>query len=313
MNRRRVGLCLAILALPLFLAVPAQAQQAWIVDILANPSRYWNRTVTLTGQVQNVNANPAGTTRGTYTLLDESCPNPMTVRTSDLPPVGRTYAVTGVIMQDPTAGTTFMKELSRAEPGMSSAMLYSLIAAGLLFLGLLITFIVMLLKPKRAAAMPAPGPVAETIRPRPQDTIRPPARPVAPPPPPAPAPVQDTSKTMKIPAPPVADRTQVFTSLGADLVVEKGPDKGREFTLHLPVTAIGRAGGRRNDVEIADETVSKDQASIFYDSSAKLFSIANESSTNPTKVNGQAISGPTTLDHGAIIEMGRTTVRFRKA
>jgi len=311
MNRRRVGLCLAIVTLALIVPIPAQAQQAWIVDILANPSRFWNRTVTLTGQVQNVNANPAGTTRGTYTLLDESCPNPMTVRTSDLPPVGRTYVVTGVIMQDPTAGTTYMKELSRSEPGMSSVMLYSLIAAGVLFLGLLIAFVVMLLRPKRAAAPPAPGPVAETIRPRPQDTIRPAAPPLAPPP--APAPVPDTTKTTKLPPPPVADRTQVFTSLGADLVVEKGPDKGREFTLHLPVTTVGRAGGRRNDVEFADETVSKDQASIYYDTATRLFSIANESSTNPTKVNGQAISGPTTLDNGAMIEMGRTVVRFRKS
>jgi pSer/pThr/pTyr-binding forkhead associated (FHA) protein len=96
-------------------------------------------------------------------------------------------------------------------------------------------------------------------------------------------------------------------------VVEKGPDKGREFTLHLPVTTLGRAGGRHNDVEVVDETVSKDQASIYYDTTTKQFSIANESATNPTKVNGQVISGPTSLDHGAIIEMGRTVVRIRKA
>ena len=170
----------------------------------------------------------------------------------------------------------------------------------------------MLMKPKPAAAPPAQAPVAETIRPKLQDTIRPAARPVAPPPA-----LRFrrliTTKTTKIPPAPVPDKTQVFTSLGADLVVEKGPDKGREFTLHLPVTTVGRAGGRHNDVEVADETVSKDQASIYYDTATKQFSIANESATNPTKVNGQVISGPTSLDHGAIIEMGRTVVRFRKA
>jgi hypothetical protein len=166
MDRRRLLLWLAVVALPLLLPVPAQAQQAWIVDILANPSRYWNRTVTLTGQVQNVNANPAGTTRGTYTLLDESCPNPITVRTSDLPPVGRTYAVTGVVMQDPTSGTGYLKEMSRSEPGMSSLMLYSLIAAGIVFLGLLILFIVMLLRPKRTAVPPAQAPIAVPPRDR---------------------------------------------------------------------------------------------------------------------------------------------------
>lgn len=119
MTRIRVLCCLVFFVMPLFLAVPAQARQAWIVDILANPARHWNRTVVLTGQVQNVVANPVGTTRRTYTFLDESCPNPITVRTNDLPPVGRTYTVTGIVIQDPTSAAPILKELSRAEPGMA--------------------------------------------------------------------------------------------------------------------------------------------------------------------------------------------------
>jgi pSer/pThr/pTyr-binding forkhead associated (FHA) protein len=297
MIRYRTAFLVVILGVALLLPTAAMAQQAWIVDILANPSRNWNRTVTLVGQVQNVVANPVGTTRGTYTLLDESCPTPLTVRTNDLPPVGKT-----------SSAAPILKEVSRSSPGMSATMLYVLIGAGVLFLGLLIVFIVLLTRKPTVAA-----PAAETIRPRPQETIRPTARPMAPPPAPAPPLVAaDPSRTAKISPAPSADKTQVFMSLGADLVCEKGPDKGREFSLHKQVTTLGRAGARSNDVEVTDDTVSKDQASIYYDGTRLTFSIANESGTNPTKVNGQQISGPTQLENGSVIEMGRTVLRFKK-
>lgn len=282
MRKSGLYVLLAAIVLPLLLAASAAAAQVWIVDILANPARYWNMTVTLVGQVQNVAANPAGTTRGTYTLLDESCPKPITVRTNELPPVGKSYSVTGIIIQDPAeAGTPLLKEVSRSSPGMASTTLYILIGAGALFLILLVVFIVMLSKPKQKAAAPA--------------------------------------ETTKIPsgptptfAPPAADKTQVFMSLGADIVVERGPDKGKEFPLHKQVMTIGRPGTRKNDLELGDDTVSKDQASIYYDNTRKTFSIANESATNPTKVNGQPISGPTLIENDAVIEMGRTLLRFKK-
>jgi len=307
MNKRCTAFILTVLLVSLLVPVVASAQQAWIVDILANPSRNWNRTVTLTGQVQNVDANPAGTTRGTYTLLDESCPTAMTVRTNDLPPVGKTFVVTGIVIQDAASSAPILKEVSRSSPGMSTTMIAVLAGAGILFLGLLVVFVVVLMRNKQAA--PAPAPVA-TMRPAAAETIRPAPRPASPPPPPAPAPVADGGRTMKIP--PAAEKTQVFMSLGADLLVEKGPDKGKEVPLHKPVTTIGRPGARQNDVELSDDTVSKDQASIYYDGARKVFSIANESSTNPTKVNGQQISGPTQLENGSVIELGRTTLRFKK-
>jgi hypothetical protein len=299
-----------LLALLTLIPQPAFAQQAWIVDILANPARHWNMTVTLTGQVQAVVANPAGTTRGTYTLLDESCPNPITVRTNDLPPVGKNFLVTGVVIQDPASTAPVLRELSRATPGMSSTTLYMLGGLGILFLGLLAVFVVLLVRPKKTAV--APG---ETIRPAQQATIRPGAYPAAPPPAQGrPAPAPDLSKTTKIPpAPAYADATQRFVSLGVDLVIEKGPDKGKEFPLHLAVTTLGRAGARRNDVELSDDTVSKEQASVYYDSAQQTFSIANESETNPTKVNGVQVTGPTLLAHDSLIEMGRTVFRFRKS
>jgi len=51
---------------------------------------------------------------------------------------------------------------------------------------------------------------------------------------------------------------------------------------------------------------------IFFDNVKKQFTVANESATNPTRVNGQAISGPTIVENGAIIEMGRSVLLFKK-
>ena len=298
MNRKRVLFVLALAGLPLVFAASASAQETWIVDILGNPARYWNTTVTVVGQVQAVTPNPAGTTRGTFTLLDESCPNPLMIRTNDLPPISRNFKVTGVIIQDPAqANVPVMKELSRSAPGMASTTLYLLIGAGLAFVVLLIIFIVLLTRPKKQAGV--------------EETIRPGTRPMA-------VPI-DPSKTTKIPvAPPTGVsaagpvKTQVFLRLGADIAIDKGPDQGKEFPLHQQVTTIGRPGSRKNDIELNDDTVSKEQAAIYYDNVKKEFSVANESATNPTRINGQPISGPTVVENGALIEIGRTVLRFKK-
>jgi hypothetical protein len=124
MIRCRYAGVLAVLGLVLLRPAAASAQQAWIADILANPARHVNLTVTLVGQVQDVVANPAGTTRGTYTLLDDSGPTPITVRTTDLPPVGRIFSVVGIVLQDPAsiASTVpVLKEVSRSAASSSAA------------------------------------------------------------------------------------------------------------------------------------------------------------------------------------------------
>jgi hypothetical protein len=299
---------------PLFLALTAYADLIWISDIRGNLARWWNREVTLEGKVSQVLAIPMGTTEGFYLLLDESSTVPIAVRTADLPPVGKKYTVTGAILQcppefaqDPAISQMakeafYMKEVSRKSPGLSSTMMIILIAAGALFLILLIIFIVLLTRPKKRPA------VAETVRPayRPAPAAAPP--------------MPEAIRTTKLPPTPVAPapaapppaKTRVFVSLGADLIVEKGPDRGKEFAIYQQVMTIGRPGTRKNDVELSDDTVSKEQASVYFDSARRLFSIANESSTNPTQVNGQPISGPTLLENGCLIEMGRTAIRFRK-
>lgn len=300
------GLCVVLLMqVPLFAQVVPQSNvSVWIADVLANPSRHWNMTVTITGQVRDVTANPVGTTRGTYTLFDDSSPNPITVRSRDLPPVGREFAVTGIIIQDPAkAGTPLLDELSRADPGMSATVRYLLIGGGLVFAGLLIVLVMMLMKPKgRPAAAPSYPVPAPSM-----------AAPAAAPPPALFEPTRKLPSTSARAAAPEDDRTKVFMSLGVELEIEKGPDKGRTYAVHKPVTTIGRPGPRKNDLELTDDTVSKEQASIFYDPSSHAFTLVNESTTNPTSVNGSIVTDRVALTAGALVQAGSTAIRFRKA
>lgn len=126
----------------------------------------------------------------------------------------------------------------------------------------------------------------------------------------------DISKTIRVQPPAAAahtyaGQTQVFRNLGASLVLETGPDKGREYPLHLMKTLLGRPGGRLNDIEITDGTVSKEQAALHYDTVKKEFTLVNESATNPTLLDGAELSGPTVLRAGAAIEMGKVVLRFK--
>ena len=305
MSRRvlvQLLLCLALMA-----GLPGNADAAnpvWVNDVLLNPSRYWNTTVTVTGQVVGAVPNPVGTIRGTFTLQDESSQIPITVRTNELPPLGRTFTVTGVVLQDPAqANLPLIKEIKRTTPGMSRVIRYLLIIGGALFLLLLVVFLILLLRPPRREV------VAPTSSgPKMGDGARGRARMAES--------ARGADGPAKAPAVPraaaAADETQVFMSLGAEVVVDKGPDKGKEFPLHKQVTTIGRAGARRNDVELSDKTVSKEQASIFYDTATRRFTVSNQSTTNATLVNRVIVSEPVELEDGSLIDMGMSTLKFRR-
>ena len=298
MKEKKIVFTLIAISIGLICVNSAFADRIFINDLINLKDRYINIKVTVVGQVRAVNADPVGTTRGTYTIVDDTSDQALTVRTNKLPAPGESFAVTGFVDQDPNnANLPLLREVSRTSPGMPSTMKYLLFGGGFLFLVLLIIFIALLVKPKS--------------RPISQSTIRPPVPPMAPP-------VSDLDKTRKIstapPEPePGGDKTQVFMNLGAELVIEKGDDKGKEFTLHKQATTIGRAGARKNDVELIDDTVSKQQASIFYDNATKQFTIRNESTTNPSKVNGQILTDPVILNFDDQIEMGKTVILFKKA
>lgn len=146
---------MALLFLVLVLNIPAQAKEQSINDILVNPAHYWNKQVTMVGEVQNVNADPAGTTHGTYNFLDDSCPNPITVRTKDLPPAGGVFSVTGIVLPDPNnANVPIIKELERADAeGLSKSTRRLLLGLGAVLFILIIIFVVLLLKPKKTAVL----------------------------------------------------------------------------------------------------------------------------------------------------------------
>ncbi len=295
MNKKASRACMALLCLVLMLSVPAQAKEEWINDILIAPNRYWNMEVTLIGEVQNVNANPAGTTRGTYTLLDDSCPNPIVIRTKDLPPVGRAFRVTGVVMQDPAnAAVPFIKELSRADAGgLSGQSRTLLIALGGLMALLVIVFLVLLLKPKKAATIPVDA----------QPVITPQARRESP---------RGPAPTIVVPrGAPQGGETQLLQNPIAELMVEQGSDRGKAFTVAAGTCTIGRAGTRLNDVQLSDPTVSKEQASLYYDAGSGKLSILNESAKNPTRINGVVVEGTAPLKSNDLIEMGKTALRIK--
>jgi hypothetical protein len=295
MNKRVSRAVLALFVLVLALSVPAQAKEEWINDILTTPNRYWNMQVTLIGEVQNVNANPAGTTRGTYTLLDDSCPNPIVVRTKDLPPVGRAFRVTGVVMQDPAnAAVPVIKELERAQAGgLSGQTRTLLIALGALMAVLVVVFLVLLLRPKKGA----------TAQPAAQAVITPQARHEGP---------RPAAPTIVVPrGAPKGGETQLLQNPIAELTVEQGNERGKVFTITTSTCTIGRAGTRANDVQLSDPTVSKEQASLYHDAGSGKISIVNESSKNPTRVNGVVVEGTAPLKGNDLIEMGKTALRIK--
>ena len=105
--------------------------------------------------------------------------------------------------------------------------------------------------------------------------------------------------------------TEVFTRLGGELAVAEGPDRGRTFVIGKPTTLIGRAGQRKNDLELTDGTASREQAKILYNHVDRSFKIVNESTTNPTRVNGSAVDAAV-LQDGDRVEFGNTLVKFKK-
>ncbi len=284
----------AALALLLVCSLSALAQDIFLRDIFAHPERYYNLPVTVSGTVQAVTANPIGTQRGQYTITDDSAPTPLAVKTERLPKIGETYKIRGTLVADPARDNVpMLKEESRSSTGSNSTTLI-IIVAGLVLIALLVLLLRLMSKSKTGAGS------APIIKP----ASHAPA-----------AGSPDLAKTIRVApvAEPAAAKTQVYLNLGVSIIVDKGADAGKEFPLHTLTTAIGRPGARKNDIELSDGTVSKEQATIHYDNTKKEFTIVNESQTNPTRVNQVDIAGPTVIADGAVIEIGKTLLRFKKS
>jgi pSer/pThr/pTyr-binding forkhead associated (FHA) protein len=289
-------LCILVACLT---AGSAEADDRKVSDLLEAPSRYWDTTVSIAGRVADRRPETVGATRGIYTVADDSGSEPIAVRTSDLPAVGQSLIVVGVVIQDPDRpDRPMLQELRRTVPRSSALLRTLLIGGGALFLLLLVVFLILLMRPPERES----GRLREDARPAPPGAVTATSA----------AATGFETATMDTPGRnPDAQETQVFMSLGAELVVTRGPDKGRRFPLHKQIMTVGRAGGRKNDIELTDSTVSKEQAAIYFDGRNREFSIGNQSRTNPTLVDGAAVEERVALGDRSTVEMGTTVLELR--
>ncbi|MCE7875660.1 adenylate/guanylate cyclase domain-containing protein [bacterium CPR1] len=87
------------------------------------------------------------------------------------------------------------------------------------------------------------------------------------------------------------------------------PYRDRQWGLGSEPTTIGRAGTRRNKVELEDPTVSRQHATI--ENVGGAFYLRPESKSGPTFVNGESIEGLRALVDGDLIQLGQQVLRFR--
>lgn len=86
------------------------------------------------------------------------------------------------------------------------------------------------------------------------------------------------------------------------LLIQLGPDPGREIILSAERMSLGRSA--TNDIVVNDPEISRRHAQITYQNQRYL--IEDLGSTNGTFVNGQRCTGPTSLKDGDVVEFGDT-------
>lgn len=77
-----------------------------------------------------------------------------------------------------------------------------------------------------------------------------------------------------------------LSSRTVHLVVESGPERGREIEIPVVGARLGRASG--NDITLNDPSISRFQCRFYFKNDRELF-VADLASTNETLVNGRAI------------------------
>jgi predicted component of type VI protein secretion system len=90
----------------------------------------------------------------------------------------------------------------------------------------------------------------------------------------------------------------------ARLVVQRGPEPGRSYTLTEAVIRIGRTSG--SDIIISDPEMSRQHAQLVRQPDG--YAIQDLGSTNGTFVNYQRITGLTMLNHGDVIAFGESVI-----
>jgi hypothetical protein len=248
-----------------------------ISDILQNPARFLNKTVTITGRV-DTSYPPQGTMPGYYMLVDDSLES-IPVSTFTPPGPGSEITVEGVVMIEEGTGQPYLQEKKIVS---GSPLLIYAIIAGLVVL-ILIIVLVMILRRPTAAPKPAlaTAPGTKAAPPRTEKLSETEARALA-----------GRPKTEKIPGKP------------AQLSVLTGEKKGEDIFL----VAENVIGSDKGNIRLKDRGVSGEHARINF--VGNKYILTNISLTNPTMVNGKAIDTDYELKDKDEILMGTVKVKF---
>lgn len=92
----------------------------------------------------------------------------------------------------------------------------------------------------------------------------------------------------------------------ARLLIQQGPEQGREYVLNAPQMSIGRSS--INELVLNDPEISRRHA--LFSREGNQYTIQDLGSTNGTFVNGQRCAGVVALKDGDLIEFG-DTIRTR--
>lgn len=90
------------------------------------------------------------------------------------------------------------------------------------------------------------------------------------------------------------------------LIIEAGPDRGREFSVPSDGARAGRSSA--NDISLADPVASRFHCRFFWTQEGRL-AVADLGSSNTTEVNRRAIGDETALTVGDRIVIGDTTIK----
>ena len=92
----------------------------------------------------------------------------------------------------------------------------------------------------------------------------------------------------------------------ARLLIQQGPEQGREYVLSAPQMSIGRSS--INEIVLNDPEISRRHA--LFSREGHQYTVQDLGSTNGTFVNGQRCTGVVSLKDGDLIEFG-DTIRTR--
>ena len=95
------------------------------------------------------------------------------------------------------------------------------------------------------------------------------------------------------------------------LVVTQGPGRGKFFALQNLVSAIGRGEDQTVTLNFGDDTISRNNhAAVAYDDQMNACFLGYGGKANLVRLNGRPVRSTEQLNHGDVIRVGETDLRF---